>query len=193
MKTWVGVDNGISGAVGILREDGSVLLEKMPVVCVGKSTFIDEVALQSILEKEKPEMVVFEQGQKNPLFGTKGNFSNGYSFGVVQTVLKLGRFVHVCINPRTWQKSCFKDIRGTAEGDTKGASIEFCKRMYPLVNLVPARCKKPFDGWADALCMAHYARSLLGVVPEAQIEPKKEKEESELQWYKRHMKETAEL
>jgi hypothetical protein len=155
-----GIDNGTTGAVAILREDGSIRVERMPVFKVGKSMFIDESALSALLSEEGNPLTVFEQGQKNPLFGTKGNFANGYSFGVVQTVLKLGKVPHLCVNPQKWQKAVFSGMRGVKDKDTKGASIEFCRRRYPQVNLIPPRCRTPFDGFADAICMAHYASTL---------------------------------
>lgn len=156
---YVGIDNGTSGALAALMGNEVVLLERMPVVEIGKDTFIDETALAEMLGRFPGSQVVFEQGQKNPLFGTKGNFANGYSFGVVQTVLRLGRHTYTNVNPRTWQKDVFKDMRGTGGGDTKGASLEFCRRTFPQVNLIPKGCRKEHDGLADALCMAWWAKN----------------------------------
>lgn len=169
--TCIGIDNGISGALAAIMDDGTVDVISMPTVTVGKSTFIDACALEDWLLKHSGwskleggvPRVTFEQGSKQPKFGTKGNFANGYSFGVVKTVLELqarrGNLVFQCVNAKTWQKVLFKDLRGAdVEGsDTKGASLEVCRRLFPTVNLVPPRCRVPNDGWADALCMASYS------------------------------------
>jgi hypothetical protein len=168
--TCVGIDNGTSGALASVKSDGTVELLSMPVRKVGDASFIDAVEVECWLtrhycESEVALRVTFEQGQKQPKFGTKGNFANGYSFGVVQTVLDLmaarGLVRFQCVNPRTWQKMLFADLRGLAKGNTKGAAIELCRRRFPATNLVPTRCRNPHDGWADALCLAEYSRLTL--------------------------------
>ena len=158
MKSWAGIDNGISGAIAILREDGSFRVEHVPVCEVGKSTFIDSEALADILFQEGLPFTVFEQGQKQPKFGCKGNFANGDSFATVRTVLRLTKTPSMYVNPKQWQKDIFAGIRGTAD-NTKGASIEFCRRVYPHISLIPPRCRVADDNFADAICMAHWSRT----------------------------------
>jgi len=167
--TYIGIDNGISGAIAILSPDNNVTLQLMPVYKTGTLSFIDELAVYDILNsfkiKEENVHIIFEQGQKNPIFGTKGNFSNGYSFGVIHTILKIVKVPFTLVNPQTWQKVMFKDIRGMKNKSnkngktTKDASIEVCKRLYPEQSLIPIkRSKKPHDGLADALLMATYGK-----------------------------------
>lgn len=156
VKTYIGIDNGISGAIAILDDVPRVCL--MPTYKVGVSEFIDPTELMEILLSVDDPFVVFEQGQKNPLFGTKGNFSNGYSFGVVNAVLKLGKIPHTLVNPKTWQKVMFKDIK--KDKGTKGASIEVCGRLYPNLCIKTERMMKPHDGMADAVMMATYGKML---------------------------------
>lgn len=147
----------------------SVVAVNMPTSDVGGHSVIDPLAVYDTLkswasESDGRAMVIFEQGQKNPKFGTKGNYGNGYACAVVDTVLRLAArdgFVRFqCVNPRTWQDAVFKDLRGFKRGETntKEAAIAVCGRLYPDFSLVPARCRVPHDGWADALCMAEYAR-----------------------------------
>ncbi len=163
---YIGIDNGTSGAIAAIDESGVLDVVSMPIVVVGDSTFIDATVVKSWLlafrsVSTTPLRVTFEQGSKQPKFGTKGNFANGYSFGVIKTILELGAndglLVFQCVNPRTWQKLIFQDLRGVGNGNTKGASIEICRRRWPSVNLVPVRCRTVHDGWADALCMADYS------------------------------------
>jgi len=164
---YIGIDNGITGAVAKIYPDGKITLSKMPIKKIFGVEYIDETQLINLLTEDGLGcLVVFEQGQKNPMFGTKGNFSNGYSFGVVNTVLSLGGIPHILINPRTWQGVIFKDIKGRLKNKknangitTKEASIEVCRRLYPSISLYPTpRHKKPCDGFADALLMATYAK-----------------------------------
>ena len=159
-------DNGVSGAFAAIEfQEGKkpkvVMCKLMPTVSIGKNEYIDEDAIwKDIMEyKDKHEDIVasFEIGQRNPLFGTKGNFSNGYSYGVIKTVVRLSGVRHIEVNPKTWQKVIFQDIKG-ADMSTKDASIEYCRRTYPEQTLLPTpRCSKKHDGMADALCIASYA------------------------------------
>lgn len=174
MFTSIGIDNGISGALAAITVDSVLDVIDMPTLKTGTSTFIDANALDAWLTKHAgwarleggSVRVTFEQGSKQPKFGTVGNFSNGYSFGVVKTILDLqakrGNLVFQCVDPRTWQKVMFQGLRGTGKGDTKGASIEICHRLWPTFSLVPPRCRTPHDGWADALCMAEFSARTMG-------------------------------
>lgn len=161
----IGIDNGISGSIAAIEFSEGVrpkvvMCRLMPTITVGKNEYIDEGALLRELkagDNYKNVVVAFEIGQRNPLFGTKGNFSNGYSYGVVKTVVRLMGVPHIEVNPKTWQKVIFQDIKG-ADMSTKDASIEYCRRMYPEQTLLPSpRCSKKHDGMADALCIASYA------------------------------------
>src|SRR5574343_233128 len=76
-KTYIGIDNGVSGAIAILRFPEMVQghplnpvveLYKMPVLEVGKSKTIDAAALNGMLKNERSAHIVFEQGQKQPKF-----------------------------------------------------------------------------------------------------------------------------
>jgi hypothetical protein len=161
----IGIDNSYTGAIAAVefKEDGSrnvLSCFVMPTVSVGSNIYIDETEVFEVLlrmcSEHKGTVIGYEIGQKNPLFGTKGNFSNGYSYGVIKTVVRLLKVSHLEINPKTWQKKLFKDIKG-ANMSTKEASFEYCRRMYPNVKLLASdRCKKPHDGMADALCIASY-------------------------------------
>lgn len=158
----VGIDNGTSGAIAAIYPDGTYSIAAMPVKKIGDLEFIDANELAKLLialKREDDVAVVFEQGQKNPMFGTKGNFANGYSFGVVLTALELSAVRHRVVNPATWQKIVLKDVRTGKGGDTKGASILIAKRLFPGIDLKRTdRSRKDDDGFADALCMAEFGR-----------------------------------
>ena len=161
----IGIDNSYTGAIAAVefleaQNPRVISCELMPTISVGKSIAIDEdkvwQRLIEIRELYEDVIIGFEIGQKNPLFGCKGNFSNGFSYGVIRTVVRLSGMRHIEINPKTWQKEIFRDIRGL-EMSTKSASIEYCRRQFPEQSLLPTpRCKKPHDGMADSLCLAVY-------------------------------------
>jgi hypothetical protein len=161
-QIYVGIDNGISGACAALSpNDGKITKSLMPCRTVRGKDYIDEIALHQWLSQlgvaHTDIFVVYEQGQLQPKFGCKTNFAQGYSFGVVSTVLSMGAIPHMAVNPKMWQKDIFAGLRGDSK-DTKGASIEFCRRTYPNLDLrASERCRVPHDGIADALCMATWA------------------------------------
>lgn len=159
--TYCGIDNGISGALAVLESDGSVRLHKTPVMELGdRGTFIDIVALAGlILDGRDPAKisVVMEWGTKNPQFGAEGNWSTGFSCGAVFSMLRLKQVRISAVYAREWQKTMLAGHRGGGEG-TKTAAVAAVRRLYPQVNLIPPRCRKPHDGMADALLMAHWGR-----------------------------------
>lgn len=170
--TWIGIDNGITGAVAFLRSTGNHIVVPVPTKTIGGDRFIDAGALIGLIQQEENPHVVYEQGQKQPKWGCKGNYANGFSHAVVDTALEALNVLSLPVpykgvNPKTWQEHVFKDMRGAAkallrDGDTKGASIDFCRRMFPQVSLLPtAKCVKPDNNFADALCMAWYARNVV--------------------------------
>lgn len=156
----MGWDNGTSGAYALIGPD-RVETGLMPLTKVGKDKYIDETEVMRLIKMYEPDICGIEIGQRQPMFGTKGNFANGYGYGVLRTVMRLSGLPYSEVNPRTWQKVIHKDIRN-ADMSTKDASIEFCRRTFPKVSLVQPRCSNPHDGVADALCIAEYLRRTHG-------------------------------
>ncbi len=159
---YVGIDNGISGACAALRPGtGELSAILMPTREVGKDTHIDDGALAAWLLDLYPDrsriFVTYEQGQKQPKFGCKGNFAQGYSFGVIATLTSQLRLARMAVNPRDWQKTIFIGIRSAGD-DTKTASVEFCRRTYPYFDLRPTpRSRNPHNGISDAICIATWS------------------------------------
>jgi len=178
MQYYIGIDNGTSGGMATISKtkdkievDSCVII---PSIKVGKDKFVNPSHLYHYIsdigsEPDSEIFVVLERGQKQPLFGCKGNFANGENYGIVKSVLYIcaanmnGRMKWMDVNPKDWQKVVLGSMRGAAQElkgkATKLASIEFCKRMYPGVSLIPKGSKKEDDNLSDAMCIAHYALS----------------------------------
>lgn len=158
-SVFVGIDNGVSGAVAWLWPGGKVRVLGTPVRKAGADIRIDAAVLTRYFSPDTACFhVVYEQGQKQPKFGVKGNFANGRSDGVLETVLELLRVPYRPVNPKDWQRDVFQGIRGAAD-NTKTAALEFCRRTFPEVDLRRTpRCAGPDHNFADALCMAWWAR-----------------------------------
>ena len=160
MKYFVGIDNGVSGGFAVVDQEGNLgEYGLIPVKKIGDMKDIDLKEFFNLLEYHagievnSDVTVMLEQGQKQPLFGCKGNFANGYFFGRVSGALEILNFKHTFVNPKTWQAVIFKDIRGQAKGNTKGMSVEVCRRMFPKESIKDHNI-------ADAVCIALYLKSI---------------------------------
>ena len=153
---FIGLDNGHTGALAVLHRDGTFEdIWETPTVKYGTETRIDEKALWAILASFEPDQcfITFEAGQKQPQFGTKGNFTNGVSHGTIRTLVALSGIAYQEVDPATWQRPILRAVRG-AGTNTKGASLEFCRRNWPSLDL------RGHDGMSDALCLAEFGRRL---------------------------------
>lgn len=163
-SAYVGIDNNASGAIACIRSESGGIdeywVKPMPVLVYNKIPYIDERGVSEQLLKiagtHDPVLLGFEMGNKQPLFGAKGNFSNGFSYGVIRTVVRMLNIPHEELKAKNWQDRVLRNIRGTTP-DTKEASIEFCRRMFPAASLFRTpRSKKPDHNLSDALCIAYY-------------------------------------
>lgn len=157
---YIGIDNGVSGGVAVLDKDCNLSLAGfIPIKKIGDMKTIDLKELGYCLSQygafNNPSTIMLEQGQKQPLFGCKGNYANGYYFGLVEGWMIANNFSYELTNPRTWQEVIFKDLRGYKKGkknDTKSLSLEICQRRFPTHNIKDHNI-------ADAVCIALYLRS----------------------------------
>ena len=79
MKTFLGIDNGLTGAVAAIGPDGALLgVWDAPVREYGSERVLDGTAVWDILSQFDPDttVVVQEAAQLNPKFGAKGNYRN---------------------------------------------------------------------------------------------------------------------
>lgn len=154
--TYVGIDNGISGGIALINEKGKVELGTLVPILIseGKKT-IDTLYIYAMLgtgDRNIYDMTVtLERGAKNPLFGCKGNFSNGVYFGKIKGMLECLQINHKVITPKEWQDVIFKDMKVKGKKyDTKELSLNFVKRHHPEVSVTNHNI-------SDAICIAHYA------------------------------------
>ena len=86
------------------------------------------------------------------LSSAKANFELGRCMGELETMLSMCGIPFQEVTPQTWQKEF------GVSGD-KQTHIDCAKRLFPGVSLKRSeKCVKDFDGYADALLMAEYAR-----------------------------------
>ena len=148
VRAWVGIDPGTSGAMAVTRNDETLqptLIEYTGPLCY-KTSFCD------ILRTELRVVVERLFARPGKLSSAKANFELGRCMGELETMLSMCGIPFQEVTPQTWQKEF------GISGD-KQTHIDCAKRLFPGVSLKRSeRCVKDFDGVADALLMAEYAR-----------------------------------
>lgn len=143
----VGIDPGKRGGICVLHPEW-IYAAPMPVV--GDQIDGREIAGRII----GADLVVIEHAQAMPKQGVTSMFKYGVGFGVLIGVCEGLGLAYRLVKPRMWQTA----VIGTGAGDTKERAAQFVHREYPLVDLTPGRSRKPHDGVADAVCIAHWGK-----------------------------------
>jgi crossover junction endodeoxyribonuclease RuvC len=145
----VGIDPGKKGAI-VAMSDGEILLHSMPE---------DVGELINILTSYVSDSHVFlEKAQSMPGQGVSSLFNYGVGFGTILGIIATLKIPHTLVHPKTW---CKVMHQGTTAGDAKARSLEAARRLFPHVQLIRPRCKKPDEGYIDALLIAEFGRRQL--------------------------------
>lgn len=154
----IGIDPGLSGAIGVLNEGRYVDVIDMPVVSKGSGSVkseVDPAGLIKILRSYAPAdeyvMAVLERVNAMPGQGVSSVFSLGDSFGCARSAIAACRFEMTYIAPSKW-KSHFKLT------SDKEMSRALAIRMFPDA---PLNLKKHSDR-AEALLMARWLHDTHG-------------------------------
>lgn len=151
MSRVVGIDPGLRGGLALVisQADPAAYVEEMPIA--GKE--IDAAELALFLRGWAPDVVYLEKVGPMPKQGVVSVFTFGVGYGIVKGVVaSLGVRLEL-VTPQTWKAQV---LAGTKKD--KDAAVDYCRRAYPLVKLVPKGCRVAHDGMADALCLAEYGR-----------------------------------
>ena len=150
MPVVVGIDPGLSG--GVCRLSSRVSFESIAVPMPVIGNQIDGRQLAALLVGA--DLVAIEHAQAMPKQGVSSTFRYGQGFGTLIGVCEGLGLAYRLVKPRMWQTA----VIGTGAGDTKQRSAEHVHRLYPWVDLLPGRMRKPHDGIADAVCIAEWAK-----------------------------------
>jgi len=158
----IGIDPGMTGAIGALSGAEPVLIEDCPAVS-GKCTRreIDERGMVDLVRKVALELAaghdavrcVIEQQRAMPR--QKGSGKLMTNFGIwVGAVAALG-IPYEIHTPQAWQREMLAGLPGG--GSTKASARIAAGRLFPDAELGP----KSQDGRPDALLIAEYARRIM--------------------------------
>jgi Holliday junction resolvasome RuvABC endonuclease subunit len=158
-QVFVGIDNGINGAWGIIDEDGDLVSwSTMPIHKPDGRNEIDVRRLSDELHEALKEYTVVKCLVEKPV-GSKSaraGISMAGSFHATIAVLTLAGYNWDRIQARKWQKAMLPQHKGV---DTKQSSIELAGKLWPNEPFLRTkRCTTQHDGATDACLIAEYAR-----------------------------------
>ncbi len=146
-KLYLGIDPGKQGGMGILRSDGVVVTTtRMPT---GKVRIMDWIS--TALAQAGNLVMVVEQSQPMPKQGIVSAFNYGRHFAIFEDTAILLKVPYHTVTPAVWKKS----MHLTSD---KNDSFTACRRLFPIVELIPQGCRKQHDGIAEALLVAEWGR-----------------------------------
>ena len=158
MAVFVGIDNGISGGIVLLRSDEVIIAKRsMPTMAKKKGNEVDIVELHNWFSAaigNEPFRVVLEEpgGSKN--YGAAVSMADSAS--AIKTWVRLNRWRYELITPRMWQKVMLPNC---PPGHTKEYAKSAVVRLWPNEDWREGqRCKKPHEGIVDAALIAEFAR-----------------------------------
>lgn len=161
-KTYLGIDNGVTGAFAALFPDDS--WQQAPVCLTecgreklldigGNLEFLNQVAARA--GGRDRLVVVCEESPKDPRFGARGNYANGRSGEFWRVLLTLNGFSFAWVSARIWQRDI---LRGIVGSNTKEMARLFLAQRYPAQTLDEVRNAEKREAIRDAMCVAIWAR-----------------------------------
>ena len=168
-KTYVGIDNGTSGAIAALDpSDRFVLLEPVRTENLGKRLILDIKGNREILADVARQaggsqhvVVAYEKPPMNP----KWSFASGLAIGrdaeFWRVLLTIECIPFIQVHALTWQTGLLKAFRMSLPGkaDPKAAARLYLAQRFPKVSLDGKYNATQCKGLRDAMCLACWARS----------------------------------
>lgn len=153
---FIGIDPGISGAVGVVDADGEVIdVFDLPVVKGQKGS--KELHLASLIKKVRAltdgrrVYGAVEKVHSMPKQGVRSSFRFGKATGQLESMLVTLGIPLMLVTPQAWQKRFTRHVEGP---DTKVRSVIAASYRWPDIDLP----RKKDHNKAEALLLAEYCR-----------------------------------
>jgi len=163
-KTIIGVDNGLDGALCVLRGGKIIRKTTMPIISgKGKRQYDVSAILEFFNEFKEDESVsvIIEKAQAMPKQGVSSTFKTGYGFGLIEGIVATTGYTYLIVSARKWQNKMFM---GLPKGDTKQNSIVVAQRFFPKEDFrATERCTNKHHGLTDATLLAIYGGVFMGI------------------------------
>lgn len=159
MKIIIGIDNGVTGGLCAMGDDGSIIaMTAMPTQKTKRGNEVNVAAvkiwLQDLGEKWLDMKVWIEEPAGSQ--SAKAAASMSASFGALRGAFAWAAISFERVNPKTWQKMLLGKVE---PGKTKAVALTKARELWPQEKwLATSRCEKPHDGLIDAALIAEYAR-----------------------------------
>jgi hypothetical protein len=158
MKTYIGIDNGVSGTIGIIYSHGKTEFVKTPVKkeqsYTKKKQEISRVVIQDLYEILNIPTDVFALVERPMVNGTRFNASMSAVRALEATlnILELLDIPYQYIDSKEWQKELLPNgVKGSEE--LKKASKDIGCRLFPQHRELIEKHKD-----ADGILIAEYAK-----------------------------------
>lgn len=155
---YLGIDNGVSGALAIISELGQHVCHlTMPVAKTRKGNEVEVMTIASWLDEnqitpQNTTVIIEEPGGSK---SAKAACSMAGSFHALRALFTLRRFKLIRVTPQSWQKKMLH----CAAGDTKKVALQLAGSLWPDEDfLATPRCKVPHDGIVDAALLGEHGR-----------------------------------
>jgi len=156
-KEFISIDNGLAGAIVILK--GMHIIEKIRMPILESSKGKNEYNIQEIIKillKYPEAEIVIEKAQAMPKLGTVQAFNFGKNYGILLGIFAALERRYYIVHSKTWQTEMFRDMNYK---DTKQASAIAAQRLFPSENFIATeRSKKIHDGITDATLMGVFSQ-----------------------------------
>jgi hypothetical protein len=158
-KNYIGVDNGVSGSIGIIPANGvnprfyltPTFSSQNYTKAKGNITRIDAVKLQAILQGIPNPFAVLERPMVNP-GRFKATTSALRALEATLIVFEMCDIPYLYLDSKEWQKVLLpKGIKSSEE--LKKASLDIANRLFPQFS-------KLYKGDGDGILMAEFARRM---------------------------------
>lgn len=160
MIVYVGIDPGMSGAVGIVFHDNSPpSVWDTPTLMVGKKRELDARSAAERLNTlrnwsaDNRLVVAIERVHSMPKQGVASSFNFGKGYGIWLGILAALQLSHELVTPQAWKKTMLNGMP-----KEKDSSRQRAMQLFPDVDLH----LKKHHGRADALLLAEYLRRTVG-------------------------------
>lgn len=152
----LGIDPGLtSGAVAIVRSDGTAAFADMPTLGDGTTLEVDVLALAALIRSWKPDHAFVERAQFFPGQGGSSAFKYGGAYFAARAAVTLCYVPTTPVMPGVWKKHfSLRGGKGKALTVAKDRARQRAIQLYP--KLAYGMARQLDHGRAEALLIAHY-------------------------------------
>lgn len=158
LRLTIGIDPGLSGAIGVLADGEPIEVHDMPTRTFGKFAEVDDVRLAAIIRGVRgnhrgawvsaciERVQAMPESLKGVRQGGTSNFRFGESYGVARAVLGALSIPYERVAPVQWKPHF------ALSGSDKDASRQLALKRFP--SMADRLARKKDDGRAEALLIA---------------------------------------